>query len=83
MIDDVVYIRSFERGVEGETLACGTGVAATAIVCVENEKIEPPVRFVTRSGEQLSVNFSVANQIVNDLSLIGKVTVVFKGELLI
>lgn len=81
--DDVVFIRSFERGVEGETLSCGTGIVATAIVCSVNEKIEPPVRFLTRGGDQLSVNFSVANQMVNDLSLIGKVMVVFKGELLI
>ncbi|MFC2133246.1 diaminopimelate epimerase [Bacteroidota bacterium] len=81
--DNVVFIRSFERGVEGETLACGTGIAATAIVCSVNEKIEPPVRFLTRGGDQLSVNFYVANQMVKDLSLIGKVMVVFNGELLI
>lgn len=80
---DMIHIRSFERGIEGETLACGTGIAATALITNVNDKIEPPVKFMTRGGEALSVNFSVANQMVKDLSLVGKAEVIFNGELLI
>lgn len=81
--NDKIFVRSYERGVEGETLACGTGIIATALVINKNEGINPPIKIVSSSGYELTVNFSVANHSINDLSLIGKAEFVFKGELLI
>ncbi len=53
-----IRIRTFERGVEGETLACGTGCMSTAIAAVGTGRItELPVRLLTQSGEFVSVGF--------------------------
>lgn len=49
--------RTYERGVEGETLACGTGAIATAILLSEWGLAEAPVLLVTHSGRELSVSF--------------------------
>jgi len=46
-----VYIRTFERGVEGETLACGTGAVAAAVAVTDWKKLRPPVRIIARGGE--------------------------------
>ncbi len=54
-------IRTFERGVEGETAACGTGCMSSAIVAYGTKKIENlPIRLKTQSGEFVQVNFNVA-----------------------
>ena len=48
-------IRTYERGVEGETLACGTGAVASAILLATWGRSESPVRLVTKSGRELTV----------------------------
>ncbi len=53
--DGVWRVRTYERGVEGETLACGTGAVAAAILLVEWGKARSPVRLETRSGKVLEV----------------------------
>jgi len=53
--DGAWEIRTYERGVEGETLACGTGAVASAIQLVEAGEAESPVALRTRSGSTLSV----------------------------
>lgn len=50
--------RTYERGVEAETLACGTGAVASAILLTEWQLAEAPVRLVTRSGRELVVELS-------------------------
>lgn len=49
-------IRTYERGVEGETLACGTGASATAYIAYKLGLAQPPVNLLTRSGEILTVD---------------------------
>ncbi len=49
--------RTYERGVEGETLACGTGAVAAAILLIEWGLAKAPVRLVTRSGREVEVTF--------------------------
>jgi diaminopimelate epimerase len=68
-----IRIRTFERGVEGETLACGTGCMATAISAYGLKKITSfPIRLKTQSGEFVKVNFSLAEDgHIHDLSLEG------------
>ena len=61
---DSLAIRTFERGVEGETLACGSGCMASAFALREAGLIEEgPVRLTTRSGTELTVEFIEAERI--------------------
>lgn len=50
-------VRTFERGVEGETLACGTGSVSCALSAWLDGRVEPPVRVGTRGGDELVVDF--------------------------
>ncbi len=71
-------IRTFERGVEGETLACGTGCMSSAIVArMTNRILKTPIRLHTQSGEFVTVNFTLVGNQVTHLSLEGSV---LKGE---
>lgn len=76
-----IYIRTYERGVEDETLACGTGAVATAISVFVNKKIFPPISLITWGGETLIVNFDVENQKVSNLTLTGPAKIVFEGKI--
>ena len=53
----VVSVRTYERGVEGETLACGTGAVACAILSTVHGLVRPPVTVRTRGGEELLIHF--------------------------
>ncbi|MBN1634707.1 MAG: diaminopimelate epimerase [Ignavibacteria bacterium] len=66
-----IAIRSFERGVEGETLACGTGAISSAIVSYALRGINPPVKVFTKSGSILTVDFSVIEKKIRNLTLTG------------
>lgn len=79
--DNVIKIRSYERGVEDETLSCGTGAVAAAVITYFNENLKPPIKLIARSGDQLVVDFRIINNKVEDLSLTGPVKITFKGEL--
>lgn len=76
----VIYIRTYERGVEAETLACGTGSVAAALIGFITKKISIPVEIIPKSKEKLFVNFDVENSKVKNLSLTGPARVVFTGE---
>jgi diaminopimelate epimerase len=71
---DYLRIRTFERGVEGETLACGTGCMSTAIVAYGLQKVSsPPIRLLTQSGEFVTVGFDVHENHIHNLWLEGGV----------
>lgn len=72
-------IRTYERGVEDETLACGTGSVAAAFICYVTDKLEPPITLNTRGGNKLIVNFEVENQKVKNLSLTGPAEIIYEG----
>lgn len=65
-------IRSYERGVEGETFACGTGAVSAALVYYILRKQKKPVKVLTRSGEYLSVDFIIENKKLLNVILSGK-----------
>lgn len=73
-------IRTYERGVEGETLACGTGAVASAILLMAWGKASSPVQLVTKSGRTLVVGLSQAGEEWRP-SLRGSADLVFVGEL--
>lgn len=75
-----LHIRTFERGVEGETLACGTGSTASALSYALRGLVAPPVQVVTRSGEELLIDFDDAAK-PSRLSLEGPAKVVFQGRM--
>ena len=76
-----VLIRTYERGVEGETLACGTGCAAAAATLALAGKVQKPVRLTTRSGEVLTVDYQPGGEVVTGLTLQGPVRYVARGEI--
>jgi diaminopimelate epimerase len=73
--------RTFERGVEGETLACGTGAVACALVLTREKLVEPPVTLWTRSGLPLVVSFEQTPAGSRSLRLRGEGRLVFRGIL--
>lgn len=79
--DDRVIMRTYERGVEDETLACGTGAAAAAVISSLNYGFEAPVSVLTRGGEILIVDFNKVNNEFNNLALIGPAKIIFTGEI--
>lgn len=79
--DGVVAIRTYERGVEDETLACGTGSVAGAIIMAYKKKVNPPVRILTRSGSFLDIHFTNENGNFTEVYLEGDARVVYEGKL--
>jgi diaminopimelate epimerase len=74
-------IRTYERGVEGETLACGTGAVAAALIAASLGKVASPVTVTTRGGDRLVVTFTREGEGFIDLYLEGEATVVCDGTL--
>ncbi len=74
-VDDIerslLSIRSYERGVEGETLACGTGALSAAIVFHALRGQELPVMLLTRSGEFLKVDLEIIDRKIRRVFLSG------------
>jgi diaminopimelate epimerase len=77
--DGTFRMRTFERGVEGETLACGTGAVACAIVLGELGMARSPVRIWTRSGLPLDIRFEKSGDRIVKLSLTGEGRLVYRG----
>jgi len=77
---DEVAIRTYERGVEDETLACGTGCVAAAIALTRARRVKPPVRLRTRGGEVLTVDFDPAGPVMRP-TLQGPVRYVAQGTI--
>lgn len=79
--EDAIYVRTYERGVENETLSCGTGVTASALVFYHNENGYNRID-VTTPGGQLAVEFDkVGEANFENIWLCGPATFVFKGEI--
>ena len=74
-------IRTYERGVEGETLACGPGAVAAALIAASLGKATSPVAVTTRGGDKLIVMFRRDGEGFSDLHLEGEATVVCDGTL--
>ena len=80
---DTFRVRTYEKGVEDETLACGTGVTAVAIAMHASKKTNSSVINLPVEGGELEVSFSEKNGTYTNVNLKGPATFVFKGSITI
>ena len=81
---DQLEMRTYERGVEDETLACGTGAIACAIVASVRGMVNSPVSVKTRGGEELVIHFSRKESVPDGFERVwldGNTAVVYQGRL--
>jgi diaminopimelate epimerase len=78
---DKIAIRTYERGVEDETLACGTGIVAGALIFAATENCEGPVIVLARGGDELQVGFEKAQHQFRSVTLTGPAEFVFEGTI--
>ncbi len=74
-------MRTYERGVEGETLACGTGAVASAVALSRFAKAALPLSITTRGGKPLSIRARLSGEMATDVWLTGEGRLVFEGNL--
>ena len=76
-----VAVRTYERGVEAETLACGTGAVASVIIGAALGRLQPPVQVTTAGGETLTVGFRQSRKPWEGLYLEGPARILFEGTI--
>ncbi len=74
-------LRTYERGVEDETLACGTGAVASALISSAKGMVESPVSVLVKSGETLRIYFDRNGDRFERVYLEGRAAVVYQGSL--
>ncbi|MFI0434432.1 MAG: diaminopimelate epimerase [Parachlamydiaceae bacterium] len=74
-------VRTYERGVEGETLACGTGATAAALAAAHHYNMKAPITVQTRLGDELTIGFIFENQKFSEITLTGPAHPIFTGEI--
>ena len=74
-------VRTYERGVERETLACGTGIISSAVISSLLNKVNSPVKVLVQSKEWLTVDFNIKNNSIENLSLDGPAKKIKEGEM--
>jgi diaminopimelate epimerase len=79
--DGSIAIRTYERGVEDETLACGTGSVAAALVCIAMGRAASPVLVRTRGGDRLKVYAEPARPPFSEAYLEGGASLIYTGEI--
>jgi diaminopimelate epimerase len=76
-----IAIRTYERGVEDETLACGTGIVASALIFAASENTNGPISVIARGGDELEVGFEKSGDRFRNVTLTGPAEFVFEGEI--
>ena len=76
-----IRVRTFERGVEGETLACGTGLTAAALISSRIHGFTSPVKVRVQGGDDLEVSFDQANGAFSNVRLCGTADFCFYGRI--
>ena len=81
LTSDIFSVRTYERGVENETLSCGTGVTAVAIAAHASGKTKKTRITLQTPGGELSVRFKNENSVYSNIWLIGPAVRVFSGQI--
>ena len=76
-----IRVRTYERGVEGETLACGTGVTASALISAKLHGFTSPVSVKVQGGDVLEVSFRETGGLFDEVHLAGPADFVFDGQI--
>src|SRR5213594_684826 len=76
-----IAVRTYERGVEDETLACGTGVVASALIFAATEEVNGPVEVIAHGGDELQVGFEKRGSQFKNVTLTGPADFVFEGRI--
>jgi diaminopimelate epimerase len=76
-----IALRTYERGVEDETLACGTGAVASAILLARLGKVSSPVEVQVRGGGTLKIHFELQGDQASKVVLEGPAVVLYEGSL--
>jgi diaminopimelate epimerase len=76
-----IRVRTYERGVEDETLACGTGMVAAVLTAAQRGLVESPTDVLVQSGETLRIYFTKKDDRFGEIYLEGKVKIVYQGFL--
>jgi diaminopimelate epimerase len=79
--ENAIYVRTFERGVEEETLSCGTGVTASAIASVLLGHFDTNCVNVKTKGGNSTVSFTISGKTISDIWLTGPATFVYEGRI--
>lgn len=82
LTDGTIAIRTYERGVEGETMACGTGSVAAALIAAVKGIAASPVRLQVYGGDVLKVYFERDGSNFHDVFLEGDARLIYEGRLL-
>ncbi|MGL1930955.1 MAG: diaminopimelate epimerase [Desulfotalea sp.] len=79
---NTIFVRTYERGVEAETMACGTAAVAAAICAHKRYGLKSPVKIATRGGDLLTISF-VENVDFKDMApkLSGPAKIIYEAEL--
>ena len=75
-----ISIRTYERGVEGETLACGTGMVACALITHELHGYTSPISVLVKGGDTLRIGFEKSGAEYQNVTLHGPADFVFEGQ---
>ncbi|OGR01017.1 MAG: diaminopimelate epimerase, partial [Deltaproteobacteria bacterium RIFOXYD12_FULL_50_9] len=84
LANNTLHLRTYERGVEDETMACGTGAVAGAIIAALQGLVKPPVSVITSGGERLTIHFTLENTaipVINNIYLEGPALFIYEGLL--
>ena len=80
--DGRLDVRTYERGIEDETMACGTGAVAAALFATMQRGMESPIEVVTSGGDVLTVRFDLHDgPVAENVFLEGPVRLIYKGQL--
>ena len=79
--EHAIEVRTYERGVEAETLACGSGVVASAVTSALFGKVQSPVRVLTRSGITLEVSFTLRDGEAEGVRLKGDARLIYRATI--
>jgi diaminopimelate epimerase len=77
----IIRVRTYERGVEGETLACGTGVTAAALISARINGFKSPIAVQVQGGDMLQVAFVDRDGTFEEVRLSGPADFVFQGSI--